>query len=154
MGNDLGYLPGTLEDKMGPWLTPIKDNLLSLMSGGKRNKTSKETLDMFIADGVIEIEAIPYIRGRSIADTYLIIDESQNLSIHEIKTIITRVGENSKIVLTGDIHQIDNAYLNCVSNGLSVVVEKFKESSLASHISLLKGERSEIASVAATLLNI
>jgi len=106
MGKDIGFLPGTLEEKMSPWLRPIQDNLQFLMGN------DKITLDMYMQKGVIEIEAITYIRGRSISNAFIIIDEAQNLSMHEIKTIITRVGENSKVVLTGDIEQIDNVYVD------------------------------------------
>ena len=100
-------------------------------------------LDMYLEKGVIEIDAITYIRGRSIADAYLIIDEAQNLTAHEVKTILTRVGENTKIVLTGDIEQIDNVYTNETSNGLTYAIEKFKESTLSGHITFKKGERSK-----------
>jgi PhoH-like ATPase len=102
--------------------------------------------------GTIEIEALTYIRGRSIANAFIIIDEAQNLSMHELKTIITRVGEGTKIVLTGDIHQIDNAYVDATSNGLTYAVEKFKEYELAGHITLQKGERSELATLASRIL--
>jgi PhoH-like ATPase len=152
LGNDIGFLPGTLEEKMEPWLTPIKDNLLNLMFRGRRSKNEKDTLKEYIEKGIIEIEAITYIRGRSIADTYMIIDEAQNLSAHELKTIVTRVGDNTKIILTGDIEQIDNVYLSPVSNGLTIAVEKFKDLNLTAHITLLKGERSELATIASKLL--
>ena len=152
LGKDLGYLPGTLEEKMEPWLSPVKDNVINLMFKGKKGKSEKDTLQMFIDNGTIEIEAITYIRGRSIADAIIIIDEAQNLSVHELKTIITRVGENTKIILTGDIEQIDNVYLSPISNGLTVAVEKFKDSFLAGHVSLIKGERSELATLAAKML--
>ena len=110
MGKDLGYLPGTLEEKMTPWLAPIQDNLEYLMGN------DKVTLGMYVADGTIEIEALTYIRGRSISNAYMVIDEAQNLTRHEIKTILTRVGENTKIVLTGDIDQIDNIYIDETTN--------------------------------------
>jgi PhoH-like ATPase len=102
--------------------------------------------------GTIEVEALTYIRGRSIANAFIIIDEAQNLSMHELKTIITRVGENTKIVLTGDIEQIDNIYVDATTNGLTYAVEKFKDYEIAGHISLQKGERSELASLAASIL--
>ncbi len=146
MGKDLGYLPGDLEEKMAPWIAPLNDNLEFLFDGDLK------TLDMFKESGVIEVEAITYIRGRSIPNSFIIIDEAQNLSIHELKTIITRAGEGSKIVLTGDIEQIDNAYLDAVSNGLSVAIEKFKEYNIAGHITLRNGVRSELASLAAKIL--
>jgi PhoH-like ATPase len=109
-------------------------------------------LQSFMEKGQIEIEALTYIRGRSISNAYIIIDEAQNLTAHEVKTIITRVGENTKIVLTGDIEQIDNVYTNETSNGLAYAIEKFKESDLAGHITFKKGERSRIATEAAKIL--
>jgi PhoH-like ATPase len=145
MGRDLGYLPGTMEEKMMPWLAPVQDNLQNLLG-------DKATLEEYMHKGVIEIEAITYIRGRSIANAFMIIDEAQNLSVHELKTIITRVGENTKIILTGDIEQIDNAYVNDTSNGLAYAVEKFKTTDLAGHVTLQKGERSPVASLAAKIL--
>ena len=146
MGRDIGFLPGTLEEKMLPWLSPIQDNLQFLLGN------DKELLQEYMSRGQIEIEALTYIRGRSIAKAFMIVDEAQNLSAHELKTIVTRVGENTKIVLTGDIEQIDNVYVNDLSNGLSYGIEKFKESPLAGHVSLLKGERSAVASLAAKVL--
>ena len=116
----MGFLPGTLEEKMKPWLTPIQDNLQFLMGN------DKTTLDMYLDRGIIEIEALTYIRGRSIANAFIIIDEAQNLTTHELKTIITRVGEGTTLVLTGDIEQLDNAYIDKTSNGLTYAVEKFK----------------------------
>ena len=146
LGKDIGFLPGTLEEKMAPWLRPIQDNLQFLMGN------DKVTLEMYMQKGVIEVEAITYIRGRSIANAYIIIDEAQNLSMHEIKTIITRVGEGSKVILTGDIEQIDNVYVDETTNGLTYVAEKFKPSNLAGHVTLLSGERSALASLASKIL--
>jgi len=146
MGKDIGYLPGSMEEKMSPWLMPIQDNLRFLMGN------DKETLKMYTENGTIEIEALTYIRGRSLADSYIIIDEAQNLSAHELKTIITRVGENTKIILTGDVKQIDNAYVDETSNGLTYAIEKFKYYELAGHITLTKGERSKVATLAAKIL--
>ena len=146
MGKDIGYLPGTMEEKMNPWLAPIEDNLRFLMGN------DKETLQMYMDSGTIEIEALTYIRGRSIANAFIIIDETQNLTIHELKTIVTRVGEGTKIVLTGDIEQIDNVYTDETSNGLTHAVEKFKDYELAGHIILQKGERSKVATLAAKVL--
>ena len=146
MGKDIGYLPGSMEEKMSPWLMPIQDNLRFLMGN------DKETLKMYTDNGTIEIEALTYIRGRSLADSYIIIDEAQNLSAHELKTIITRVGENTKIILTGDVEQIDNAYVDETSNGLTYAIEKFKYYELAGHITLTKGERSKVATLAAKIL--
>jgi len=123
---------------------PIQDNLQFLMGN------DKVTLDMYLQAGTIEIEALTYIRGRSIANAFIIIDECQNLSMHEIKTIITRIGEGTKIVLIGDVEQIDNIYVNSTTNGLTHAVEKFKNFELAAHIiTLNKGERSRVASYAA-----
>ena len=146
VGKDIGYLPGDIYDKMAPWIAPIRDNLRYLFGD------DKDTLDMYIESGKIEIEAITYIRGRSISDAIIIIDEAQNLTTHELKTIITRVGENTKIILTGDVDQIDNTYLDSVSNGLSYTVEKFKEYDISAHITLIKGERSELASLGSEIL--
>ena len=143
LGKDLGFLPGSLEEKMKPWLTPIQDNLQFLMGN------DKTTLDMYLERGRIEIEALTYIRGRSIANAFIIIDEAQNLTTHELKTIITRVGEGSKIILTGDIEQIDNVYVDETTNGLTHAVEKFKNFELAGHVTLQKGERSKVATWAA-----
>ena len=112
----------------------------------------KTTMELMFENGTIEIEALTYIRGRSISNAYIIIDEAQNLSIHELKTIITRVGENTKIILTGDIEQIDNVYLDASSNGLSHAIERFKSQPLAGHITLKKGERSKTATMAAKIL--
>ena len=146
MGKDIGFLPGTMEEKMMPWLAPIRDNLEFLMSG------DKNMLEMYFEKGLIEIEALTYIRGRSISNAFIIIDEAQNLTSHELKTIITRVGEGTKIVLTGDIEQIDNAYIDQTSNGLTYAVEKFKEYDLAGHVTLRRGERSKVATLAAKIL--
>ena len=138
-------MPGTLEEKMAPWLAPVQDNLEFLMG-------NKKTLDMYIDEGTIEVEALTYIRGRSIANTFIVIDEAQQLTKHEIKTILTRVGEGTKIVFTGDIEQIDNVYVDETSNGLTCIVEKFKEHDVAGHIILKKGERSKVATLAAKIL--
>ena len=146
MGRDIGFLPGTMEEKMAPWVAPIQDNLQFLLGN------DKETLKMYIDNGTIEIEALTYIRGRSISNAYIIVDESQNLTAHELKTIITRVGENTKIVLTGDIEQIDNVYIDETSNGLTHAVEKFKEYDIAGHVTLRKGERSKVATIASKIL--
>jgi PhoH-like ATPase len=146
MGRDIGFLPGTMEEKMSPWVAPIQDNLRFLMGN------DRETLDMYIENGMIEIEALTYIRGRSISDAFIIIDEAQNLTAHELKTILTRVGENTKIILTGDIEQIDNVYINETSNGLTHAVEKFKTLDISGHVTLVKGERSSVATIAAKIL--
>lgn len=155
VGKDIGFLPGTLEEKMEPWIAPIRDNLNFLMNKGTKKKTAKAPepyISIMQQRGLIEIEAISYIRGRSIPDSFIVIDEAQNLSIHELKTIITRVGDGTKIVLTGDIEQIDNVHVDTYTNGLTYAVEKFKEHEIAGHISLIKGERSELASLASKIL--
>ena len=146
LGKDIGYLPGTMEEKMMPWLMPIQDNIEFLMNG------KRDSMDMFFENGTIQVEALTYIRGRSISNGFMIIDEAQNLTTHELKTIITRVGENTKIVLTGDIEQIDNVYIDATSNGLSYAVEKFKTYDLSGHITLKKGERSKVATLASKVL--
>ncbi len=146
LGKDIGYLPGTMEEKMRPWLMPIQDNIDHLLNG------KKDTMGMYFDNGTIQIEALTYIRGRSISNAFIIVDEAQNLTIHELKTIITRVGENAKIVLTGDIEQIDNAYIDSTSNGLSYAVEKFKSYDLSGHMTLIKGERSKVATLASKVL--
>jgi len=146
MGKDIGYLPGTMEEKMHPWLMPLQDNLQFLLGN------DQATLEEYMEKGIIEIEALAYIRGRSISNAFIIIDEAQNLSLHEIKTILTRVGENTKIILTGDIEQIDNVYVNETSNGLVHAVENFKNYDLAGHITLQKGERSALATLASKIM--
>tara|TARA_R100000005_G_C4988123_1_gene195959 strand:+ start:695 stop:2002 length:1308 start_codon:yes stop_codon:yes gene_type:complete len=146
LGKDIGYLPGTMEEKMKPWLMPIQDNIDFLLNG------KKDHISHLFDDGTIQIEALTYIRGRSISNAFIIIDEAQNLTTHELKTIITRVGENTKIVLTGDIEQIDSVYLDATSNGLSYAVEKFKNHGIAGHITLVKGERSKVATLASKIL--
>jgi len=146
VGKDIGFLPGTMEEKMMPWVAPIQDNLKNLMGN------DQVTLGMYMDEGKIEVEAMTFIRGRSIGNAFIIIDEAQNMTKHEIKTVLTRVGEGTKIVLTGDIEQIDNVYLDETTNGLTYVIDRFKDQSCAGHITLVKGERSKIATLAAKLL--
>jgi PhoH-like ATPase len=146
MGKDIGYLPGTMEEKMAPWLAPIQDNLRFLF--GNDNLM----LESYMEKGIIEVEAITYIRGRSIQKSYIIIDECQNLTQHEIKTILTRVGHDSKIILTGDVEQIDNVNIDEVTNGLTYVIEKLKPYDITGHITFLKGERSKVATLCAKVL--
>jgi PhoH-like ATPase len=146
MGKDIGYLPGTVEEKMAPWLAPIQDNLRFLF--GNDNLM----LESYMEKGIIEVEAITYIRGRSIQKSFIVIDECQNLTQHEIKTILTRVGHDSKIILTGDIEQIDNVNIDEVSNGLTYVIEKLKPYDITGHITFLKGERSKVATLCAKVL--
>tara|TARA_R100000664_G_C2746377_1_gene134058 strand:- start:145 stop:1482 length:1338 start_codon:yes stop_codon:yes gene_type:complete len=145
LGKDIGYLPGTMEEKMLPWLMPIQDNLKFLMG-------DRTSLEMYMEKGKIELEALTYIRGRSIANAFIIIDEAQNLTKHEVKTIITRIGEGTKIILTGDVEQIDNVYVNETSNGLAHAIEKFKEYRISGHVTFRKGERSELATLASKVL--
>ena len=145
MGKDIGFLPGTMEEKMLPWLMPIHDNLEFILG-------NKNQIKSYFEKGQIEVEAITYIRGRSISNAFMIVDEAQNLTAHELKTIITRVGHGTKLVLTGDIQQIDNSYVDAVSNGLTHAVEKFKSYNIAGHVSLKKGERSKLATLAAEIL--
>lgn len=156
VGKDIGFLPGTKEEKLDPWIAPVKDNLSFLLGGSKKSVHAKQqseaTLEMLFDRGLIEVEAMTYVRGRSIANAFIIIDEAQNLSSHELKTIITRVGEGTKIVLTGDVEQIDTLSLDAFNNGLTIAVEKFKEYSISGHVTLVKGERSELASLAAKVL--
>lgn len=147
MGKDIGYLPGSKGEKLSNWMQPITDNLDFLFA-----QTGKDQYRYLQEQGLLEVEALTYIRGRSLPRCYFIIDEAQNLSTHEIKTIITRAGEGSKIVFTGDPYQIDNSYLDESSNGLSVVSERFKQSSIAGHIMLNKGERSKLATLGSELL--
>lgn len=149
MGKDIGYLPGDVEQKLNPWMQPIFDNVEFLMGADKKAAGRAQEL---INQGMLNIEPLTYIRGRSIPNQYLIVDEAQNLTPHEIKTIVTRAGANTKVVLTGDRHQIDNPYIDAVNSGLSYSVEKFKGQKLAAHINLTKGERSELAELAANLL--
>ena len=146
MGRDIGFLPGTMEEKILPWLKPIQDNLQFVMG------SDRTMFDMYMQKGKIEVEALTYIRGRSLSNAFVIIDEAQNLTAHEVKTIITRIGENTKIVLTGDIEQIDNVYTNETSNGLTYAVERLKSSHLTGHITFKKGERSKLATEASKLL--
>ncbi|QOY34329.1 PhoH family protein [Anaerobacillus isosaccharinicus] len=148
VGKDLGYLPGEKEEKLRPWMQPIYDNLDYLFNTKKPGE-----LDQILAGmGSIQVEALTYIRGRSIPEQFIIIDEAQNLTKHEVKTILTRVGEGSKIVLMGDPQQIDHPYLDEYNNGLTYVVEKFKAEKISGHVKLEKGERSGLAQLAADLL--
>ena len=145
VGRDIGFLPGDMNEKMEPWLSPIADNFRVAFKDITYYNVMRDKRQ-------IEVAPLAFIRGRTFNDTFLIVDEAQNSTIHELKTIITRVGENSKIVLLGDIEQIDTPYIDSLSNGLTVVVEKFKNSTLSGHITLLKGERSKIATEASRLI--
>ncbi|MEK5443277.1 MULTISPECIES: PhoH family protein [unclassified Fredinandcohnia] len=148
VGKDIGFLPGEKQEKLRPWMQPIYDNLEYLFNTKKPGE-----LDAILAGmGSIEVEALTYIRGRSIPEQFIIIDEAQNLTKHEVKTILTRVGEKSKIVFMGDTEQIDHPYLDEYNNGLTYVVEKFKDQKIGGHIRLVKGERSGLAQLAADIL--
>lgn len=155
LGKDLGYLPGSKAEKFNPWMQPIYDNMDILLSlhddKNQENPKGKKKASIFdfMDYGFLELEPLTYIRGRSLPDQFIIIDEAQNLSPHEMKTIITRAGKNTKIVLTGDPYQIDIPYLDSISNGLSVAVEKLKGEPMVGHMTLEKGERSALADLAA-----
>ena len=157
MGRDLGFLPGDVSEKLNPWMKPIFDNLdlllgLREVDDGRGRTHHGPAFQPLIDQGILEIEALTYIRGRSLPSQYLIVDEAQNLTPHEVKTVISRAGEGTKIVLTGDPQQIDNPYVDATSNGLTYVVERFKGSPLAGHVTLRKGERSALAELATQLL--
>lgn len=154
MGKDIGYLPGTKDEKLSLWMQPIFDNLIYLMRLHHKFEegTVQGKVELLFKDQHVELEALTYIRGRSIPDQFVIIDEAQNLTPHEVKTIISRAGENTKMVLTGDPHQIDNPYLDSSSNGLSYAVEKLKGQPLYGHVTLSKSERSPLSAVAADIL--
>ena len=152
MGRDLGFLPGDIEEKLTPWMQPIFDNVELLLTGHEGEKRHSKGYKELMAMGILDIEPLTYIRGRSIPNQYMIVDEAQNLTPHEIKTIVTRAGEGTKIVLTGDPYQIDNPYVDAESNGLTYVVERLKEQTISGHITMTKGERSELAELAANLL--
>ena len=147
VGKDIGFLPGDVNDKMEPWMAPIMDNF--------RHGFNDKDLSYFNAmraKGAIEIAPLSFIRGRTFSNTILIMDEAQNATIHELKTVITRMGENSKIILLGDIDQIDTPYIDSLSNGLTIVAEKFKNEKVAAHVQLKKGERSYLSSIAAKII--
>lgn len=150
LGQDIGYLPGSKDDKLTHWMGPIFDNLHFLLASEERDPD--DVIKRLIAEETITLEALTYIRGRSIARQFVVVDEAQNLTPHEIKTIISRAGEDTKVVLTGDPHQIDNPYLDTASNGLSHVVERMRGQELAGHVTFSKSERSELAGMAADML--
>ncbi len=156
MGHDIGYLPGTIEEKLNPYMQPIFDNIDFLFGVSTVAKTNRrgagKGCQELINQGLLNIEPLTYIRGRSIPNQYMIVDEAQNLTPHEIKTIITRAGEGTKIVLTGDTMQIDSPYLDSMNNGLAYVVECFKNEPIAGHVTLVKGERSKLSELATQLM--
>jgi len=145
VGKEIGFLPGDIKDKMDPWMSPIADNFRHAFK-------DLSYFDLMVEKGEIEVAPMSFIRGRTFSNAFLIVDESQNSTIHELKTVITRMGEGSKIVLLGDVEQIDTPYIDTLSNGLTIVVEKFKNSEIASHITLTKGERSKLATLASRII--
>jgi len=156
LGKDIGYLPGSKDEKLSAWMQPIFDNLVFLMgsvkSRNEEDSSMHQKVEKLIRNNDLELEALSYIRGRSIPRQYVIVDEAQNLTPHEVKTIISRSGEGTKMVLTGDPYQIDNPYLDSSSNGLTYTVERLKGHSIHGHMTLTKSERSELAGLAAELL--
>ena len=155
MGKDIGYLPGDMTEKLTPWMQPLYDNFdLIFNTQDSRGKPDhwRRGHEELMALGLLQIEALTYIRGRTIPKQFFVIDEAQNLTPHEVKTILTRAGEGTKIVLTGDTAQIDNPYVDAASNGLTYVIERFRNEPLAGHITLYQGERSDLAARAANLL--
>jgi PhoH-like ATPase len=161
LGKELGYLPGEMQEKMRPWMQPIFDNLEFILGNTKEVTENKAGNKFSVHDAIkdlmqmelLQVEPLTYIRGRSIPQQFLIVDEAQNLSPHEVKTIITRAGEGTKIVLTGDPEQIDHPYLNTYSNGLSYTMFHFMDQKIAAHITLKKGERSYLAELASQILD-
>lgn len=156
VGKDIGYLPGTKEEKLEPWLAPIKDNLRFLLGdenrGNKKDRRGGDKLDYLFDQGIIEMEAMSFIRGRSIPNAFILVDEAQNINQHELKTILTRVGKGTKVVLTGDIEQTDRNDVGTLTNGLAVSIEKFRKYGIAGHVTLKEGVRSELSALAARIL--
>ena len=153
MGRDLGFLPGDVEEKLRPYMQPIYDNLDFIVAANMemRRRTSMTSAQLE-EGGYLSVEPLTYIRGRSIPNQYIIVDEAQNLTPHEVKTILTRAGEGTKVVFTGDPHQIDNPYVDASTNGLSFLADHFKHLDISGHVTLLKGERSKLAELASNLL--
>jgi len=152
LGRDIGYLPGTKDEKLANWMGPIFDNLKLLLRSKSGDATADRRIDELEQAGRLEMEALTYIRGRSIPDQFILVDEAQNLTPHEVKTIVSRAGEDTKMVLTGDPYQIDNPYLDSSSNGLTYTAERMKGEEIFGHITLEKSERSDLASIAAERL--
>jgi PhoH-like ATPase len=152
LGRDVGYLPGTIEEKLNPWMRPIFDNLEYIFTTGGGRFDAGRSYEELLGAGTIQVEPLTYIRGRTLPNQFLIVDEAQNLTPHEVKTIITRCGTDTKIVFTGDPDQIDNPYVDAQSNGLTMVAERFKTEPIAGHVTLCKGERSELAERATEIL--
>ena len=157
MGHDIGYLPGSIEEKLNPYMQPIFDNIDFLFGASSVSKTSRrgagKGCQELMNQGLLNIEPLTYIRGRSIPSQFMIVDEAQNLTPHEIKTIITRAGEGTKIVLTGDTMQIDHPYLDSMNNGLAYVAECFKNEAIAGTVTMVKGERSKLSELATNLMH-
>lgn len=151
MGRDLGFLPGDVNEKLGPWMQPIFDNI-DFLFGNQRANNETTTWDELINQGLLHVEPLTYIRGRSLPGQYMIVDEAQNLTPHEIKTIITRAGDGTKIVLTGDSEQIDNPYLDSINNGLVYCIDRLKKEDIVAHTRLVQGERSQLSEIASELL--
>jgi PhoH-like ATPase len=151
LGRDLGYLPGDIERKLEPWMKPISDTVDFLLDTGGPIRNHGDTASLMGA-GLMEIQPLTYIRGRSISNQFVVIDEAQNLTPLEVKTVITRMGEDAKVVLTGDPYQIDNPYVDAHSNGFIYLVNRFRAERLAAHVVLRKGERSPLAELAANRL--
>lgn len=152
MGRDIGFLPGDVDEKLGPWMQPLYDNLEFLLIAGGSKRRGYRGFEDLLDSGQIQVEPLTYIRGRSLPQQFVIVDEAQNLTPHEVKTVVTRCGEGTKIVLTGDPYQIDNPYVDATSNGLSVLADRLKNETIAGHIQLTKGERSELSNLAASKL--
>ncbi|HLU64623.1 MAG TPA: PhoH family protein [Kofleriaceae bacterium] len=152
LGRDIGFLPGDIEEKLNPWMQPIYDNIELLLGLSKSDRKDGRSYAELFELGFVEIEPLTYIRGRSLPNVFMIVDEAQNLTPHEVKTIITRAGDNTKIILTGDPYQIDNPYIDSSNNGLTTVVERFKAEAISGHITLSKGERSALAELATNIL--
>jgi len=150
VGKDIGFLPGEKQAKMAAWMQPIFDNLEQIL--GVYRRPNLKSIDQLVKDKILEVEALSFIRGRSLPNQYIIIDEAQNLTPHEIKTLVSRAGDGTKVVLAGDPYQIDNMYLDANSNGLSYLVDAFKGQPLFGHVTLQHSERSELAELAASLL--
>jgi PhoH-like ATPase len=152
LGRDLGFLPGDVNEKLNPWMQPIYDNLEFLLAAGGGKRRGVRGYDDLFQSGQLQVEPLTYIRGRSLPQQYVIVDEAQNLTPHELKTVVTRCGEGTKIVLTGDPFQIDNPYVDSSTNGLSVTADRLRGEGIVGHILLSRGERSELANIAANKL--
>lgn len=152
LGRDLGFLPGNVDEKLGPWMQPLYDNLEYLLVGGGARRRGMRGFEELLDSGQLQVEPLTYIRGRSLPQQFVIVDEAQNLTPHEVKTVITRCGEGTKIILTGDPFQIDNPYVDASSNGLTVAADRLKGEPLVGHILLTKGERSPLSNLAANRL--